>query len=130
MSDLDILGINQKASKEEVKLAYKRLAKQYHPDLNKTQKAKEKFIEINNAYNKIMNKDSLKDLLYKQIIRNGETIKRDIEKVRRESEWIKKVELKLNRILRKEHTKPTKQTDIRDYSVLIDKEVKNNIDNE
>jgi len=130
LSDLDILGINQKASKEEVKLAYKRLAKQYHPDLNKTQKAKEKFIEINNAYNKIMNKDSLKDLLYKQIIRNGETIKRDIEKVRRESEWIKKVELKLNRILRKEHTKPTKQTDIRDYSVLIDKEVKNNIDNE
>ena len=44
-----ILGVNKNASKEEIKAAYKRLAKQYHPDLNKSQGATEKFKEINEA---------------------------------------------------------------------------------
>ena len=44
-----ILGVNKNASKEEIKAAYKKLAKQYHPDLNKTPDAAEKFKEINEA---------------------------------------------------------------------------------
>ncbi|MBI2659807.1 molecular chaperone DnaJ [Candidatus Woesearchaeota archaeon] len=44
-----ILGISKNASKEEVKAAYKKLAKQYHPDLNKSPEAAEKFKEINEA---------------------------------------------------------------------------------
>ncbi len=45
----DILGVDKNASKDEVKKAYKRLAKKYHPDLNKEQGAEEKFKEINEA---------------------------------------------------------------------------------
>jgi molecular chaperone DnaJ len=45
-----ILGVEKNASKEEIKKAYKRLAKKYHPDLNKDDPtAEEKFKEINEA---------------------------------------------------------------------------------
>ncbi len=45
----EILGVSRNAAKEEVKKAYKKLAKQYHPDLNKSSDAAEKFKEINEA---------------------------------------------------------------------------------
>jgi len=44
-----ILGVRKNASKEEIKNAYKKLAKQYHPDLNKNPGSAEKFKEINEA---------------------------------------------------------------------------------
>ena len=44
-----ILGVGKNASKDEIKSAYKKLAKQYHPDLNKSPGAAEKFKEINEA---------------------------------------------------------------------------------
>jgi molecular chaperone DnaJ len=44
-----ILGVPKSASKEEVKTAYKKLAKQFHPDINKAADATEKFKEINEA---------------------------------------------------------------------------------
>lgn len=44
-----ILGVDKNASKEEIKSAYKRLAKRYHPDVNKSPDAAEKFKEINEA---------------------------------------------------------------------------------
>jgi molecular chaperone DnaJ len=47
----EILGVSKDTSKEEIKKAYKRLAKKYHPDLNKEDpKAAEKFKEINEAH--------------------------------------------------------------------------------
>src|SRR3989344_4530280 len=44
-----ILGVGKSASKDEIKTAYKNLAKQFHPDLNKNPDAGEKFKEINEA---------------------------------------------------------------------------------
>lgn len=44
-----LLGVSKNATKEEIKSAYKKLAKQYHPDLNKSPDASEKFKEINEA---------------------------------------------------------------------------------
>ena len=44
-----ILGVSKNATKEEIKAAYKRLAKQYHPDLNKAPDAAEKFKGINES---------------------------------------------------------------------------------
>ncbi len=46
-----ILGIDKKASQEEIKKAYRKLARKYHPDLNPGDKgAERKFKEINEAY--------------------------------------------------------------------------------
>ncbi|RMF55421.1 molecular chaperone DnaJ [Candidatus Woesearchaeota archaeon] len=44
-----ILGVDKNATKEEIKRAYKRLAKKYHPDINKDPGAAEKFKEISEA---------------------------------------------------------------------------------
>lgn len=45
-----ILGVEKGASEDEIKSSYRRLAKKYHPDLNKTEEAANKFKEINEAY--------------------------------------------------------------------------------
>ncbi len=46
----EILGVPRNATQEEIKRAYRRLARKYHPDINKSPEAQEKFKEINEAY--------------------------------------------------------------------------------
>ncbi|MFN3947183.1 MAG: molecular chaperone DnaJ [Aquificaceae bacterium] len=46
----EILGVPRNATQEEIKKAYRRLARKYHPDFNKDPSAQEKFKEINEAY--------------------------------------------------------------------------------
>ncbi|NEP41245.1 MAG: molecular chaperone DnaJ [Okeania sp. SIO2G4] len=46
----EILGVSRTADKEELKRAYRRLARKYHPDVNKEPGAEERFKEINRAY--------------------------------------------------------------------------------
>ncbi len=46
----EVLGVSKKATPEEIKKAYRKLALEYHPDRNKTKGASDKFKEINQAY--------------------------------------------------------------------------------
>ena len=46
----DILGVSRDASDDQIKSAYRKLAKQYHPDLNHAPDAAEKFKEVTEAY--------------------------------------------------------------------------------
>lgn len=54
-----VLGVPTTATDDEVKAAYRRLAKKYHPDANPGDKvAEQRMKEINAAYDQIMNKTS------------------------------------------------------------------------
>ena len=51
----DILGVDKSVSSEELKRAYRNLCKKWHPDLNHSPEAKDKFAEINEAYEVLSN---------------------------------------------------------------------------
>jgi molecular chaperone DnaJ len=46
----EILGVPRSASAEDLKSAFRRLARQFHPDVNKAEDAEERFKEVNEAY--------------------------------------------------------------------------------
>lgn len=46
----DILGVSKDASQDDIKHAYRKLSKKYHPDINKEPGAEEKFKDVNEAY--------------------------------------------------------------------------------
>ncbi|HKB49398.1 MAG TPA: DnaJ domain-containing protein, partial [Ktedonobacterales bacterium] len=46
----EVLGVQRNASEDEIKKAFRRLARQYHPDVNKEKGAEARFKEINEAY--------------------------------------------------------------------------------
>ena len=46
----EVLGVSKNATDEEIKRAFRKLAKEYHPDLNKSPEAESKFKEIGEAY--------------------------------------------------------------------------------
>jgi molecular chaperone DnaJ len=53
----EVLGIDRSASKEDVKKAFRQLARQYHPDVNKSSDAEARFKEINEAYEVLSDDD-------------------------------------------------------------------------
>lgn len=53
----EVLGVSKTASDDEIKSAYRKLAKQYHPDLNKAPDAAEKFKEVTEAYEVLSDKN-------------------------------------------------------------------------
>ena len=46
----DILGVKSDASEAEIKTAYRKLARKFHPDVSKEKGAEEKFKGVNEAY--------------------------------------------------------------------------------
>ena len=65
----DILGIPRNASTEDIKAAFRKLARQYHPDVSKEADAEERFKEINEAYGVLS--DPQKRTRYDQFGRAG-----------------------------------------------------------
>ncbi len=53
----EILGVGRNASDDEIKAAFRKLARQFHPDVNKEHDAEEKFKEINEAYGVLSDSD-------------------------------------------------------------------------
>ncbi len=52
----EVLGVDRNADKATIKKAFRRLAQQYHPDINKSPEAEANFKEINEAY-QVLNDD-------------------------------------------------------------------------
>ncbi len=52
-----ILGVTRSASDEEIKRAYRRLARKYHPDVSKERNAEERFKEVNEAYETLRDRE-------------------------------------------------------------------------
>src|ERR1700712_4265355 len=67
----EVLGVSRDAGREEVQQAYRRLARQNHPDVNKDPGAEERFKEINEAYSVLSDED-----LRKRYDRFGENFRR------------------------------------------------------
>ncbi len=67
----EVLGVSRNASEEEIKKAYRNLAKKYHPDMNPNNKkeAEEKFKELSEAYEVLMTTE--KRRLYDQYGHDG-----------------------------------------------------------
>ena len=64
----DILGVDKKASEADIKKAYRKLVRQYHPDINDSPDADAKMGEINNAYETL--KDAEKRAQYDLMLDN------------------------------------------------------------
>ena len=63
-SQLKVLGLNHSATEADIKKAYRRLSKKYHPDLSKDPNATEKFIAIDKAYDYLTNPENEQKTVY------------------------------------------------------------------
>ena len=65
----EVLGVSRNANEDEIKKAFRKLARQYHPDVNKASDAEARFKEINEAYEVLS--DSEKRQTYDRFGHNG-----------------------------------------------------------
>jgi molecular chaperone DnaJ len=86
MNYYDILGVQKNASDDEIKKAYRKLARKWHPDINpENTEAEKKFKEISKAY-EVLKKPELRKL-YDEFGEDGLQSGFDAEKARSHKEW-------------------------------------------
>lgn len=86
----EILGIASNASPDEIKMAFRRLARRYHPDVNPNDKtAEDKFKEINEAYD-ILSDDKTRQQYDIQLFGTSQKrriFRNNVNQVRRDSDF-------------------------------------------
>ena len=84
------LGLSSSSTKAEIKVAYRKLAKKYHPDKNKSKEASQLFIEVNEAYAYLDNESS--DFQVKNSVKNHprRRSKYSEDELKKRMEWAKK----------------------------------------
>lgn len=65
-----VMGVSRDATEKDIKLAYRRLARKYHPDISKEENAEERFKEVGEAYEVL--KDPEKRKVYDQYMNDSE----------------------------------------------------------
>ncbi len=101
----DILGVSRQADSQTIRKAFRRLAKKYHPDINKSASAIDKFHKIKEAYEVLKDEKRRKayDKSLDQSIR-PEDLAADIEQIKNYIAWQrKKRKEKQERIRQKEN---------------------------
>lgn len=56
----EVLGVNRSASQDDIQKAFRKLARKYHPDVNKSPEAEDKFKQLNEAYEVLKDPDKRK----------------------------------------------------------------------
>ena len=84
------LGLSSSASKAEIKVAYRKLAKKYHPDKNKSKQASQLFIEVNEAYAYLTNEGSSYRINYPEKTTNSNKSKYSEDELRKRMDWARK----------------------------------------
>lgn len=108
----DVLQLPVGASSTEIKKAYFKLAKLYHPDVNSSADASKKFKEINEAYEFLSDPQKVRNLLYKYTTTKNQKQKRDVKR----SESIKRKTTKRASVKKREFERiVNKDTLIKDF---------------
>ncbi len=95
MNFYKLLGVSENASVEEIKEAYRKLAKKYHPDISKNDS--EKFKLITQAYKTLIDPEKRK--LYDKSVKENSSLKRTLEKFL-ENLVVKDIKPDINRTLK------------------------------
>lgn len=79
-----VLGVSKSANKLEIKSAYRKLALKYHPDKNSSEKAHQRFIEINEAYAFLSNEKQEKIPVFEKATKDTTNLSDELLKKRME----------------------------------------------
>ena len=88
----DILGVSKNATQDEIKKAFRKKARQYHPDVNKDnpKEAEAKFKEANEAY-EVLSDETKNCLLYTSLVLLWNCLKINVANINPWNTWMKRV---------------------------------------